>query len=123
MPNQGRWWVLGLALVIGLGMMGWVVYGFWKHRAEDAELRASVLVECAARLGGEAACREHLAKSHDDCARLTRTRPGRYSGGTDSPNRDAYLSCVVLGVDEWVAENGRKKQAEARDRAQAEAPR
>ena len=108
---------IGLAVLL----LGWVLVGWFRERREDGRLRDQALPACAERLGSAETCRAHVAQYHDDCARLTRRRPGRLSNEKGGPDLDAYVSCVVLGVDGWVADNGRKADEEARRRTQERA--
>lgn len=115
MRVSGRTFGLWGAVIFLFSAGGYAVYGFFSHRSQDAALREAAIPACTQRLGGEAACREHLEKNHEECARLTRTRPTRFSH-VDAPNPDAYLECVVAGVDEWVQQNGRRAAEAARER-------
>ena len=86
-------------------------------------MRDAALPGCTQRLANETTCRDHLVRFHEDCARLTRRHPGRYSGGAEVPDPSSYLDCVVLGVDDWVADNGRKTAAAAEQRRLDSSPR
>jgi hypothetical protein len=111
-PNWGAIASLaGVALVLGVALVTWVER--WRDTARVREQAASA---CVQRLGTEADCREHLARYHDDCARLTTRHYGRGQSGPQGPDPERYLDCVVLGVDAWVAENGRQKDAEVKQR-------
>jgi hypothetical protein len=115
-----RSWTLIVVGVLTVSFAGYLLFNWWTHRRQDLAMRDSVVGECTAQLGA-AACKDHLDRYHDDCARLTRTRSGKYSGAPDAPNHEKYLSCVVLGVDAWVEDNGRKAAAAAQQRRADEA--
>jgi len=106
MPRRQVVGLVALAIVV----CTWLMVAWWQRRALCNEARERALPACTSRLGSEEACREHLARYHDDCATLTfhggkgRTSPGQ----KPYVNQQAYLECVVLGVDAWVAENGRQ---------------
>lgn len=109
---------LTLAAVIAFASLvgGAVCWNAGEMRSAAKKARAAALPACVEQLG-EAACRAHLDQHHDDCARLTTRRPSRGSRGPTGIDQEAYLRCVVLGVDEWVAENGRRQEELARERA------
>ena len=93
------------AIALGVVFFTWMTYAWWQRRALGA--------------GGEDACRDHLARYHEDCARLAaRGGAGRISSGPKPwIDQEAYLECVVLGADEWVRENGRRGAQQERQRA------
>jgi hypothetical protein len=106
-------WTLGIVAAIGALVVGITGYQWWNIRGLVKQAREQATPACEQQLGADA-CREHLARYHDDCARLTTKRPTRLSRGPTRIDADSYLRCVVLGVDEWVAENGRRHEEEER---------
>jgi hypothetical protein len=107
-PTRATFVAVGVAVLVVAGaLVRWGV-----ERREDARLREGAIGACAERLG-EAACQEHLAANHEDCARLTRKRRPGVTGAAVGPTPNAYLECVVLGVDAWVSDNGRRARQEA----------
>jgi hypothetical protein len=104
-------------VVFGIAIVGALCHAWWKARSLGNEARAQAVPACEEQLGIEL-CREHLERYHEDCARLTLVRPRRTSPGPMRIDAEAYQRCVVLGVDEWVAENGRRHEEEERQRRQ-----
>jgi hypothetical protein len=111
-PNATIAATIGIALLV----LGAVCWSWWETRVAAGRARAAALPACVEQLGEEA-CRAHLEQHHADCARLTTLHPSRGSRGPTGIDQAAYLRCVVLGVDEWVAENGRRQDEQARERA------
>ena len=108
------------AIAVGIALSAAFLNAWWQRRTLGNEARARALPACAERLGGEDACREQMARYHDDCARLTfHDSRGQRSlnPGPARIDQDAYLECVVLGVDEWVAENARQRERADAERA------
>jgi hypothetical protein len=106
-------WTLVLVAALGALVLVITCYEWWKIRGLARQAREQATPACEQQLGADV-CREHLARYHDDCARLTTKRPTRLSPGPTRLDADSYLRCVVLGVDDWVAENGRKREEEER---------
>jgi hypothetical protein len=111
--------VWGWALLAAgtLGLVALLMSAWWQRRELEARASATALPACTEKLGEEA-CREHLRLYGEDCARLN-LHAGKRGGNYPQPayvNQGEYLECVVLGVDEWVAQNGRSQNA-PRDRA------
>jgi len=101
-----------LTMLLGVMLVGvtvLVLRNWWQRRALGEAARAQAMPGCIARLGDEATCRDHLAANDEDCARLTFRGGGmRGSPGPARIEPVAYLDCIVLGVDGWVAQNKRK---------------
>jgi hypothetical protein len=114
MPRRGVVVLIaGAALLVTLLLRAW-----WQRREMTAQAAAIALPACTEKLGDEA-CREHLRRHGEDCARLN-LHVGKRGGNTPQPayvNQASYLECVVLGVDEWVAQNGRNQEPGTGDRA------
>jgi hypothetical protein len=107
------------AIALAIALSAWFLHAWWQRRALGDEARALALPACTERLGSEDACRDHLATYHDECARLTFHGGGQRSlnPGPARIDHAAYLECVVLGVDAWVAENGRALERGEAERA------
>jgi hypothetical protein len=101
----------GILLVL---VVGAVLRDRWQRRTMGAAARAWAMPGCVARLGDEATCQDHFAAYHDDCARLN-YRTGK--GVTPGITEPRYLDCIVLGVDDWIADNKSKREAADRERA------
>jgi len=119
--GESRSIALNIALGIALLGAGFLLYRWWVQRGEDNRLRDGARAACVADVG-EPTCSDHLARFHDDCARLTRRHPGRHSSAPEGTEPEAYLRCIELGADAWIADNGRKAEANARQRREDLAP-
>jgi hypothetical protein len=115
-------WMLGVAIVLGTLVMGIYGYDRWKMHVLSRQAREQATPACEEQLGADA-CRDHLERYHDDCLRLTRMRAFRGLRIPPSIDAGAYQRCVVLGVDEWVAENGRLHEEAERSRRDQYRPR
>ena len=115
-----RFWESHLAMfvatvAVAIAIVVWTSLAWWQRRSLGNEARENARAACTARLGEEA-CRDHLDRYHGDCARLTYRGGGRANPSPLRIDAEMYLECVVLGVDGWVAENGRRREERQRNK-------
>ncbi len=101
--NVTRTVVVGGAIIVIILCAVW-----WKKHSEEVEAHDSALPKCVVRLGSEKLCNERLDEHHQECFTYT-YKPGmKYSRGFF--DEAAYLECIVLEPDPWLAQRAAKKR-------------
>jgi hypothetical protein len=110
-------WIPVVVIAAALLFAGFTLWDWRERRATASRARDQAMPTCVADLGSEDVCRARFDQFHEDCARLNKARSGRSSPASARIDPYGYLRCVELGVDAWVAENGRQQDAAGRQRA------
>lgn len=109
-------WIPITVIAAVLFFAGLALWDWRERRLMVSKAREQAMPGCVADLGSEEVCRAQFERFQEDCARLNLGRGGRYTRGPTRVDPYGYLRCVELGVDAWVAENGRKREEAARRR-------
>jgi hypothetical protein len=103
-----RYAVIAALAVAGIGFVVWL-----EVSSQDREARNNAMPGCIAKLGSEAACKEHMSQFHRVCFNYNNKPAGRYTPRIFEAQ--GYLDCIVEGPDAWnarvQAENRRRRGA------------
>lgn len=110
-------WAIPAMGILLVAFFVWIVAVWWQRRRLESGTRDRAMEGCVARLGDEAACRDHLAAYAEDCFHMNFFTGTRSRGVPEHVDDAGYLDCVVLGADDWLAQRKSRNDAAARERA------